>query len=125
MIFGVCQGFETLTYLASGDDKDVLQTVDVVNKQKSVKWNVQNVNQESKIFANFRSDVINKMAKEEVTFQFHMYGNKLETYMNHERLRTFFKLIATDTYTDDNQEYITIVEANNYPIFGVMFHPEY
>jgi anthranilate/para-aminobenzoate synthase component II len=34
-----------------------------------------------------------------------------------------FKIVATDTW--NGIEFIDAFEAYNYPIYGIMFHPEY
>ena len=53
----------------------------------------------------------------------------VDTYNRSEKLRDAFNVIATDTYIDfDNDEkiepFVTAVEAKNYPITAVLWHPE-
>lgn len=45
--------------------------------------------------------------------------------MANPQLVDFFKVIATDKDPVYQKDYITVIEARNYPIYGMMFHPEY
>jgi len=40
-------------------------------------------------------------------------------------LKKFWKVIAYDSYLFGFKNYPTIIEAHDYPIYAVLFHPEY
>ena len=49
-------------------------------------------------------------------------SSKRNTYKEREPLRNFFEVLATDTLK--GEEFVVAVEAKDYPVSGVMFHPE-
>jgi gamma-glutamyl hydrolase len=61
LIFGVCQGYELLAYLACNDYNETLSSIVVVNENRPVHWEVD-PKKESRIFADFRQDILDKMS---------------------------------------------------------------
>jgi GMP synthase-like glutamine amidotransferase len=55
--------------------------------------------------------------------QNHLYGISVDDFLHNTKLRNFYTIIAT-SLDDDKKEYIAAVEAKQYPIYGVQFHPE-
>ncbi len=62
------------------------------------------------------------MDNNEITFHYHEYGVTLEDYYK-TPIKDFFKIISTDCYK--NITYLTALEAYDYPIYTLMYHPEY
>ena len=52
----------------------------------------------------------------------HDWVIKTETYTEREQLRDFFDILATDEH--QGEEFVVAVEAKDYPVTGLMFHPE-
>ena len=52
----------------------------------------------------------------------HDYVISTETYNNSEALGDFFTVLGTDIH--EGTEFVVAVESKDYPIAGVMFHPE-
>ena len=53
----------------------------------------------------------------------HSYGVSLETYAKSAELRNFYNVLAT-SYDHDNNTFVAIIEAIDYPIYSTQFHPE-
>ena len=65
---------------------------------------------------------LGKAAREE-TEQNHEFGVSPERFTKNIRLRRSFQILATE-FNEKGEEYIAIVQAKKWPIYGVMFHPE-
>lgn len=52
----------------------------------------------------------------------HHWAVRINTFNQNKYLKGFWKLIATST-TPFNEEFVSVVEAKDYPFFGVQFHP--
>lgn len=74
------------------------------------------------MFSKFPEQVISNMETESYAYHAHDHVVAVETYDSSEALGNFFKILATDT--NEGLEFVMAVEARNYPIAGVMFHPE-
>ncbi|XP_074657334.1 gamma-glutamyl hydrolase-like [Tubulanus polymorphus] len=55
----------------------------------------------------------------------HMHHNcvSMKTYHSNTAMRQFFKVVSVNT-DDEGTEYISTMEARNYPIYSVQWHPE-
>jgi hypothetical protein len=62
------------------------------------------------------------MGKEPLALHAHDYVITTETYSSSSTLNEFYQVLATDTH--EGVEFVVAIEANDYPIAGVMFHPE-
>jgi len=62
------------------------------------------------------------MGKEGLNLHAHTFVVGKETYNNRQQLSDFYNILATDTH--EGVEFVVAIEAKNYPISGVMFHPE-
>jgi len=124
-VFGICQGFEELHLFANDDKPDTLGYVNIYAESRPLSWQVNP--KESRMFANFPSDLLTALEREETTLHAHDYVIKSEKYKEDNPLNDFFKILATDTKVYDDgssDEFVVAVEAYHYPIAGVMFHPE-
>ena len=65
------------------------------------------------------------MQSEKYALHLHEWSIYYETYEKSDSFKNFFKIIATDVNEVNNKKFITAFEAYNYPIYGLMFHPEY
>eukprot|EP00347_Sterkiella_histriomuscorum_P011258 403373142 len=134
-ITGICQGFEALVMLVAGDNHQLLQKIAYFNQQRKIQWTADNsgdetgsftnVKKESKIFSLFDQEIIDKLGSQENALHLHDYSTYQDDFMNNEKLNQFFKVIATDTDPLNEKPYVIIIEAKNYPIYAMMFHPEY
>lgn len=63
------------------------------------------------------------MATEDIQFHYHTYAVTLEDYINNQMLNRFFKYTAYDE--KNGTKFLMQIEARDYPIYAMMFHPEY
>lgn len=74
------------------------------------------------MFKDFPLSLLAKMKNEELALHSHTWTVASQTYIDRPNLQKFFKILAVDKHNDT--EFVMAVEAKNYPIFGVMNHPE-
>jgi len=123
-IFGICQGFEVIQYLANDDHKDTLSNVVIYNESRPMDFKMKRnqVKMKSNLFTHFPDDLIDNMADLPLLYHAHDWVVKTDTYAESELLRNFFDIIATDTL--NGEEFVVAIEGKKYPVSGVMFHPE-
>ena len=113
--------------LASNDKKDLLQDLkrDDVQRQVTWQWNTTDqIQRQAKMFSEFESSLLTHMKNDMITFHYHSYGVSLEDYQQIPSLNNFFKLLSTDV-AENGVTYITGLQSNNFPIYALMYHPEY
>ena len=121
-IFGICQGFEVIHYLANDDDKNTLTKNTIYLESRPMKVKVPLVHLKSKLFSGFPEDLLKKMRNEPVLYHAHDWVITMDTYNNRRQLNSFFTVLATDK--NEGVEFLLAVEGKHYPVTGVMFHPE-
>lgn len=94
-------------------------------ENRKVEWAVDNVQNSSRLFSQFDDHLLRKMSQEAYALHMHEYSIYYETYEKSDSFKNFFKVLATDVHEVTNKKFITAFEAYNYPIYGLMFHPEY
>jgi hypothetical protein len=112
--------------VAAKDSKDLLKHVGVTFKKLPVSWiePIEEVNKKSRTFSTFSTELIEKMSKSDLVIHFHNWGIMEEDFINMEGLHRFYKEISYGTL-DDGRKYVTAMEAQNFSIFSVIYHPEY
>ena len=99
LLTGICQGFEVLSILASGDKNDLLRALEYDNVLRPVFWewaSMDDVKRNSRLFADFEPSLLLAMAEQEIAFHYHTYGVSYADYQTISALNNFFKVIATD-----------------------------
>jgi hypothetical protein len=104
----------------------LLKAVKVTNENLPISWvhAVDKVREESKTFAGFSQELIETMSKEKVAIHFHNWSVLEEDCLAIDSLRAFFKLTSINQHPE-GKRYVTGFEAHNYPIYSVIYHPEY
>ena len=64
------------------------------------------------------------MSKEELVLHFHNWSVLESDYLSIDSLKAFYKPISINQHPE-GMRYITSFEAYNYPIYSVIYHPEY
>lgn len=120
-VWGTCLGFEQLAYL----------TVDNLNKTVLTRTNTTAVSlplnftqdaKGSRMFKDFPVELMEALATEPLTDNSHTWSVTTETYNTLEELKKFYKVISTNS--DGKIEFISTMEAYDYPIYAVQWHPE-
>lgn len=119
-IWGTCLGFELLCQLVA-NDKHVMSSVDGVDF--SVPLNFSEGYKSSRLFRSAPDEIITYLKTKDVTYNHHHYGLTTETYSRDKNLNKFYSCLSTNRGKKGKQ-FVSTIEAYNYPIFGVQWHPE-
>lgn len=117
-VWGTCLGFEQLTYLTSGST--VLSRTNTSGVPLPL--NFTNETTDSRLFKGFPAELMADLASEPLTENSHKWSLAVLTYNTNEELNTFYKVLSTNT--DGKIEFVSTVEAYDYPIYGTQWHPE-
>lgn len=89
--------------------------------QRKTIW-TDDAKDKSRLFSTFDEHLIEEMERDEIVLHLHDLGVLRSDYES-TPMKDFFIVSSVDYLND--QEYLTGMEAVNYPIFAVMYHPEY
>uniref|UniRef100_A0AC11DPD3 Gamma-glutamyl hydrolase n=1 Tax=Ovis aries TaxID=9940 RepID=A0AC11DPD3_SHEEP len=117
-VWGTCLGFEELIYLVSGES--LLTLTDTVGIKLPLNFSRGTL--QSRMFQNFPADLLLSLAVEPLTAHFHKWSLSVMNFTKNEKLKAFFNILTTNT--DGNIDFISTMEGNQYPIYGVQWHPE-
>ena len=90
-IFGICQGFEVIHYLANEDDKETLSKVVIYNDSRPLEFKIEDVkHSQYQLFKPFPDELLLRMQSEKLLYHAHDWVIKTDTYKKREPLRNFF-----------------------------------
>lgn len=116
-IWGTCQGFQQLVVLTA--NKNLLTLTDT----KAVALPLTFIPaQSSRLFRSFPKDLLQALAEENITSNFHSWSLSLQNYSRNAKLKRFYKVLSTNN--DGKKEFISTIEAYRYPFYAVQWHPE-
>ncbi|KAG8441186.1 hypothetical protein GDO86_006798 [Hymenochirus boettgeri] len=118
-IWGTCMGFQLLTALTTG--MDLLSSTPSYNV--SLPLNLTSHVSSSKMFRNAPPGLLQVLSQEQVTANFHHFGITAQTFKTNEKLNNFYRVLSTNR-DENGVEFVSTMEARNYPIYGVQWHPE-
>ncbi|XP_065342387.1 gamma-glutamyl hydrolase-like [Cloeon dipterum] len=118
-VWGTCLGFELLVYLMAGKD-DPRIVCDAWDKADPLDFE-PGFNQ-SKLFAPALPAVVNILANEAVTANFHRYCVTKEL-MSSANIVDDIAILATSV-DHEGLRYVSAFESRTMPIYAVQFHPE-
>ncbi|KAJ1455822.1 peptidase C26, partial [Pelagophyceae sp. CCMP2097] len=122
-IWGTCLGFEELAVLAAPPDANVVSE-DVKATNVALPLDYAAGANESRLLASFPPDLVSALAKENVTFNSHDHGVLLSTFEATPDLASFFAVISTNHLAKSGAEFVSTMEAFDYPFYGTQWHPE-
>ncbi|XP_056155611.1 gamma-glutamyl hydrolase [Lampris incognitus] len=117
-VWGTCLGFEQLIYLTSG--KLLLSHTNTSGVALPLIFT--NESSKSRLFRGFPAEVLEALASEPLTENSHQWSLTVQSYNDNEELKRFYKILSTNT--DGRVEFVSTVEANDFPIYGTQWHPE-
>ncbi|XP_034003702.1 gamma-glutamyl hydrolase-like [Trematomus bernacchii] len=117
-VWGTCLGFEQLMYLTS--EKTILSQTNTSGV--ALPLNFTNEIKDSRMFKDFPAELIEDLATEALTENSHKWSLAVLTHNSTEELKMFYKVLSTNT--DGKVEFVSTVEAYDYPIYGTQWHPE-
>ncbi|XP_056156867.1 zgc:171566 [Lampris incognitus] len=117
-IWGTCQGFQQLTVLTA--NKNLLTLTDT--KAVALPLTLTPEARFSRLFRNFPRDVLQSLADENITSNFHSWSLSKQNYTGNARLKRFYKVLSINS--DGKKDFISTMEAYRYPFYAVQWHPE-
>ncbi|KAJ3611627.1 hypothetical protein NHX12_021642 [Muraenolepis orangiensis] len=117
-IWGTCLGFEELTYLTSG--KLLLSSTNTTGVALPLVFT--NESRDSKLFSSFPKDLLKALASEALTENSHRWSVTTESFRSNAELSQFYRVLSTNSH--ENTEFVSTIEAYDYPIYGTQWHPE-
>ncbi|KAM6953479.1 gamma-glutamyl hydrolase [Aplochiton taeniatus] len=118
-VWGTCLGFEELSYLTSG--KMLLSHTNTSGVALPLLFT--NASKESRMFSGFPAEIIEALGSEPLTENSHQWSLTLKSFNGNAELSKFYKVLSTNI--DSGQiEFVSTVEAFDYPIYGTQWHPE-
>uniref|UniRef100_A0A8C9XKR7 folate gamma-glutamyl hydrolase n=1 Tax=Sander lucioperca TaxID=283035 RepID=A0A8C9XKR7_SANLU len=105
-IWGTCQGFQQLSVLTA----------------VALPLTLTPAAQSSRLFRSFPKDLLQSLAEENVTSNFHRWSLSMQNYSRNAKLKRFYKVLSTNN--DGKKEFISTMEAYRYPLYAVQWHPE-
>lgn len=120
-IWGTCLGFEELSVLETGDGSVISDDVVAVNLPLPLMYTPAAA--ESRMFSSMPPDVVQTLADQAIAFNSHEHGLLLSEYETNATLNEFFDLLSINE-TPDGVEFVSTIEAKDYPFYGTQWHPE-
>ncbi|XP_057680838.1 gamma-glutamyl hydrolase [Corythoichthys intestinalis] len=117
-IWGTCLGMEQLLLLTNGISLLTRTNTSGV----SLPLNFTKEAKGSRMFGNFPDELMDALALEPLTENSHRWSLAVEAFNSSNALTTFYKVLSTNT--DGLTEFLSTVEAFDYPIYGTQWHPE-
>ena len=128
-ILGVCQGLEVISIILNDGDIDTLDIIDIYGQSLPIDWNVHDHTAESRLFQTFPDYLVEAMDNDGLALHAHTYSISTDTFNKTKGLNEFMKVTQTDVWKRPSDgkkiKFIASMEANDYPIFTTMYHPEY
>jgi len=119
-IEGHCMGFQFLSLIAS-QNASLLSQVELENT--SIPLIFFDDFQNSNLFKNCPSDIINILQKEKVTLNNHKYGVVPASFNENQLLASFFKTLSWNT-DSTGKTFISTMEGFKYPFYALQWHAE-
>ncbi|XP_019487111.1 PREDICTED: gamma-glutamyl hydrolase [Hipposideros armiger] len=117
-VWGTCLGFEELSYLISGEALLTRTDTDGI----TMPLNFTGSPVKSRMFQNFPTELLQSLAVEPLTANFHKWSLSVMNFTKNEKLKKFFNVLTTNT--DGKIDFISTMEGYRYPVYGVQWHPE-
>ncbi|KAF9672716.1 hypothetical protein SADUNF_Sadunf11G0073400 [Salix dunnii] len=120
-VYAICLGFEILTMIIS-EDNQILETFNAADQASTLHF-MDNINIEGTVFRRFPPDLLKRLSTDCLVMQNHNYGISPQRFQENEYLSSFFEILTTST-DEDNQVYVSTVQACSYPVTAFQWHPE-
>eukprot|EP01136_Pigoraptor_vietnamica_P006174 Opistho-1_new@38770 len=118
-LWGTCLGFEFLSIASSGANH--LVHVDIANT--SMYLNFTDAADTSRLLGDAPDDVKLTMQTEAIAYNNHVYGLSVTDFGNEPKLSSFWDVLSTNI-APNGIEFISMMEAKNYPFYASQWHPE-
>ncbi|XP_037535863.1 zgc:171566 [Nematolebias whitei] len=117
-IWGTCQGLQLFSVVTARKNLLTLTRTKAV----ALPLTFTPVAQYSRLFQGFPKDLLQSLADENITSNFHRWSLSMQNYSRNAKLKKFYKVLSTNS--DGEKEFISTMEAYRYPFYAVQWHPE-
>jgi len=123
-LWGTCMGFEWLLMSATRNAQILDPKVGQMDSYNySIPLVFTSAASSSKLFGTAPQIVRSILLRENVTMNNHHYGIYTDTFNSNDVLTKFFNILSTNN-DRKGDNFVSTMEAFNYPIFGSQWHPE-
>eukprot|EP00741_Cyanophora_paradoxa_P016303 tig00020911_g15742.t1 len=119
-VWGTCNGFEALTVIV-GQDYGVLTQYDAENY--TVPLQLAGAAKGSRLLRYAPPEVVEDLATLPITMNNHHFGVHPDDWAANGRLAEFFDIVSTNV-DRAGRTFISTIEAKQFPVYGVQWHPE-
>ncbi|KAG8574281.1 hypothetical protein GDO81_009124 [Engystomops pustulosus] len=77
----------------------------------------------SKMLGNAPLKLLQAVSQENITANFHHFGITPKAFLGNKKLSTFYRILSTN-HDQNGVEFVSTIEARDYPIYAVQWHPE-
>jgi len=119
-IWGTCLGFELLAYLSNEEERNLKSCS---SQQQPLALELTDDYATSYFAKQTPDEVTEILSTQNVTVNFHRWCLTPENFTKFEALRNFWNVLSTNKDWD-GLEFISLMEAKHYPIWGSQYHPE-
>jgi gamma-glutamyl hydrolase len=123
-LWGTCMGFQWLLISASRD-QNILDPkegqMDAYNMSLPLDFTTTAL--DSKMFSAAPDYIYKTLGTLDVTMNNHHYGIWTDHFKATDSLSSFFNMLSTNV-DGNGDEFVSTIEAFDYPIFGSQWHPE-
>eukprot|EP00252_Welwitschia_mirabilis_P017081 TRINITY_DN37964_c0_g1_i1.p1 TRINITY_DN37964_c0_g1~~TRINITY_DN37964_c0_g1_i1.p1 ORF type:complete len:344 (-),score=63.86 TRINITY_DN37964_c0_g1_i1:163-1194(-) len=120
-VHATCLGFEIVTMVVS-KNRSILESFDASNYPCSLTFKNEAA-KNSSIFQWLSPEVVSRLSSLPILMDNHKYGISPERFSQDAALSKFFRILTTGV-DRKNKEYVSTVEAYNYPVTATQWHPE-
>lgn len=119
-LYGICQGFEIIS-MALHKKPHIIDNFKHPGQLDKVELTEEG--RKSRMFGNMPDHLVEFMKKERSMFYNHRYGFNT-SLLHHSKANDDFFVVTAKGIDDNGKEFVAGLEAKNYPIFSVQYHPE-
>jgi len=116
-IWATCLGFELMAYLTNDEQRNLARC-------SSVKaYPLYNIQTDNRLFGEADAEILDILSSQNVTANSHHWCLTMDNFTKFE-MNKFWKEPLSLNYDEDGFEFISTLEAKDYPFYGTQFHPE-
>lgn len=118
-LWGTCLGFEMLAVLAA--EEDILQQCHADNILMPLHFSAGS--RKSRLFEQMTDPMTTLLSQQNITNNHHVCCVTSKVFDSNKKLKSFYKVLSTNT-DKNGVEFISTMEAYQYPFYAVQWHPE-
>jgi gamma-glutamyl hydrolase len=123
-VWGCCMGFQQMLIIADGNDNltDLLGTFNSLHNFM-INIDLTEDGKHSRIIRGLDEESFKKLTRQNSTTNNHKMGISPEEFEKNKKISAFYKNVGSSVDKDGNP-FVAIIEARDYPFYGVQWHPE-